>query len=51
MENVNLMIPDHPLQVAGSRFIMELLTHFENDPPDRSVLVESAPVPKSWEDL
>ena len=39
------------LQLAGRRFLTELLTHFEQDPPDRGVLVESASVEKSWEDL
>ncbi len=42
---------ENTLQVAGSRFITELLTHFENDPPDRGVFVESTPVAQSWGDL
>lgn len=42
---------DNTLQVAGLRFIKELLTHFEHDPPDRGVLVESTPVAPSWEEL
>lgn len=50
MDKISLPL-ENSLQVAGSRFIMELLTHFEHDPPDRGVFVESAPVPKSWKDL
>jgi len=42
---------ENPLQLAGLQFLTELLVHFEQDPPDRGVLVESAAVEKSWEDL
>ena len=42
---------EYQRQLAGLQFLAELLTHFEQDPPDRGVLVESASVEKSWEDL
>ena len=42
---------ENPLQLAGLQFLKALLVHFEQDPPDRSVLAVSSPVVRSWEDL
>lgn len=46
-----LMTLENSFQLAGICFTRELLAHFEQDSPDRGILVDSAITDEIWEEL
>lgn len=51
METTDPIMLEPSLKQAGSRFMRELLAHFEQDTPDRGIPTDSTAAETCWEEL